>query len=236
MQKSLAVALLVVGLTALLAGRLGETLWAPATEYSASVTLDEPGPAVVIDPGVLYIGGPEGTVEITAASDVSVITASNDDIPAYLADARHTRITGLPDWESQNLTTEVVNPDGPTELPAPTASDLWRSVNTQTATEADPATIDVAEFRAGETGPRSQPFRAILLVTDGTAPGAGSVTITWPGQTAHAWIPYAYAGGAGAAVIGVICFVVTFGSGRRARPARHPADEAGSHSRQEDPV
>ena len=78
MQRLLAVLLVLIGLIGLVLGRLGETTWAPETETTATATLEDPGPAVVIDPGVLYVGGEEGEVVIEGASDVSVITASKD--------------------------------------------------------------------------------------------------------------------------------------------------------------
>lgn len=218
MQRILAVVLVLLGVCGLVLGRLGDTVWAPPTERTASVDLRDPGAAVVIDPGVLYIGGNEGEVRIEGASDVSVITAGNDDISAYIGDAKSTRITGLKDWET--LQTKVEHEDGPTELPGVTASDLWRSVDTQKS----PATIDIAAFRALETHEDPQPYRAILLVTDGKNPGASTVSITWPATDRNAWVPYAYAIGATLAVIGLILLVVSLGSGRRREDADGEVD------------
>ena len=110
MQRLLAVLLVLIGLIGLVLGRLGETTWAPEPETTATATLEDPGPAVVIDPGVLYVGGEEGKVVIEGASDVSVITASNSDIDAYLEGVHHTRVTGASDWST--LSTEDVEPDG----------------------------------------------------------------------------------------------------------------------------
>lgn len=211
MQRLLAVLLVLVGLIGLALGRLGETTWAPATEVTSSVELSEPGPAVVIDPGVLYIGGTEGEVTVTGASSVSMITASNSDIDAYLDGVQYTRITGASSWST--LSTETVNADGDTELTDPTSSDLWRTVETQDS----PLTIDVADFYAGESGEDEQVYRAILLVTDGSSAGADSVSITWPVDDTNEWVPYAYAGGAAVAVVGLILLVLSLGSGRRRR-------------------
>ena len=228
MKRIIALVLVLLGAAGLILGRLGETTWAPDTERTATVQLKEPGSAVIIDPGVLYVGGTEGTASITADGDVSVITASNDDITAYLGGAHHTRITGLSDW--QTLTTEDVNASGEAELPEPASSDLWRSVETT----ASPATIDVADFHRAETETAPQPFRAILLVTDGTAPGATSVSITWPVDARNDWVPYAYAAGAAVAVIGLVLLVVTFSSGRRRdeedEVELHDADQASDHA------
>lgn len=209
MQRLLAILLVLVGLIGLALGRLGETTWAPDTEVTATVELSDPGPAVVIDPGVLYIGDETGEVSITGASDVSVITAGPGDIEAYLDGVRHTRVTGAGNWST--LSTETVHPEGEAELSSPTASDLWRSVETAPS----PHTLDIAEFRAGETGENEQPLRALLIVTDGSAPGAESISITWPVEAENEWVPLAYAGGAAVAVIGLVLLVVSLGSGRR---------------------
>ena len=205
MQRLLAVLLVLIGLIGLVLGRLGETTWAPETETTATATLEDPGPAVVIDPGVLYVGGEEGEVVIEGASDVSVITASNSDIDAYLEGVHHTRVTGASDWST--LSTEDVEPDGTAEISDPTGSDLWRSVDTS----ASPYTLDIAEFWAAENGENEQVYRSLLIVTDGTAAGADKISITWPVDEENEWVPYAYAGGAAIAVIGLVLLVVSIG-------------------------
>ena len=205
MQRLLAVLLVLIGLIGLVLGRLGETTWAPETETTATTTLEDPGPAVVIDPGVLYVGGEEGKVVIEGASDVSVITASNSDIDAYLEGVHHTRVTGASDWST--LSTEDVEPDGTAEISDPTGSDLWRSVDTS----ASPYTLDIGEFWAAENGENEQVYRSLLIVTDGTAAGADKISITWPVDEENEWVPYAYAGGAAIAVIGLVLLVVSIG-------------------------
>lgn len=205
MQRLLAVLLVLIGLIGLVLGRLGETTWAPETETTATATLEDPGPAVVIDPGVLYVGGEEGEVVIEGASEVSVITASNSDIDAYLEGVHHTRVTGASDWST--LSTEDVEPDGAAEISDPTGSDLWRSVDTS----ASPYTLDIGEFWAAENGENEQVYRSLLIVTDGTAAGADKISITWPVDDENEWVPYAYAGGAAIAVIGLVLLVVSIG-------------------------
>lgn len=212
MQRPLAVLLILIGVVGLVLGRLGETTWAPETKTTATVTLDAPGPAVVIDPGVAYVGGKEGQVVIEGASDVSVITAANGDIDAYLEGVHHTRITGASDWTT--LSTQEVNPEGAAELSDPTTSDLWRSVETTPS----PSTIDVETLWAeenGRSGENPQPYRSLLIVTDGTAPGAEKISITWPVDAENEWVPIAYAGGAAIAVIGLVLLVVSIGGRRR---------------------
>ncbi|WP_422114892.1 hypothetical protein [Brachybacterium sp. UNK5269] len=217
MQRLLAALLILIGVIGLGLGRLGETTWAPDTETTATVELSDPGPAVVLDPGVLYVGGEEGEVVIEGASDVSVITATDGDVAAYLDGVRHTRITGASDWTT--LSTQEVHPDGAAELSDPTGSDLWRGVDTAPS----PYTLDIAEFWAAENGQDEQVYRPLLIVTDGTAPGAEKVSITWPVEAENEWVPFAYAGGAAIAVIGLVLLVVSIGGRRRDDEEAEPA-------------
>ena len=58
------------------------------------------------------------------------------------------------------------------------------------------------------TARTEQAYRSILVVTDGSAPGADSISITWPVEAENEWVPFAYAGGAAIAVIGLVLLVV----------------------------
>lgn len=207
MKRILAIVLVLLGVVGLVLGRLGETTWAPATERTASVTLQEPGPAVLLDPGLLYVGGTQGTATVTGDGDLTMITAANDDIRSYLEGTRYTRVTGLSDWAT--LTTETV--DGEAALPEGAKdADIWRTVDTS----ASPVTIDIQEFATEEMETNPQPYRALLFITDGEKAGATQVDITWPVDARNEWVPYAYAGGATLAVIGLVLLVVSL-SGRR---------------------
>ena len=95
----LAVLLVLLGLIGLALGRLGETTWAPATETTASVELSDPGPAVVIDPGVLYVGGMEGEVTIEGESDSSSSPRTTPTSRPTWRSTTYTRITGASDLE-----------------------------------------------------------------------------------------------------------------------------------------
>lgn len=226
-RRSTAVLLLVLGGIALLAGitglvlgRMGETTWAPATEHVATATLDDPGPAVVIDPGILYAGGHEGTLTVTGPADVTVIPADPKDVTAYLGDARYTEITGVPDWST--LTATPQNPDGSEDLGDVVGADLWADATPGTSTTA---TVDVADRWAAENDP-PQPYRALLVVTDGQQAGATTVSISWPTHLKNAWVPQAYLAGAIAAVIGLILLVLGLIALRRSRRADGAIDGA----------
>ncbi|WP_460477483.1 hypothetical protein [Brachybacterium huguangmaarense] len=210
MRRMLAVVLVVLGLAGLVLGRLGETVWAPETERTATVELADPGPAVVIDPGVAYVGGHAGQVTITAPGDVTVIRASSDDVTGYLGDATYTRITGVPAWGT--LSSETVQADGPAELPAP-LPDTFGPLEPS----ASPVTLEVADlWEQDSTG--GQPHQPLLVLTDGKQAGATEVTMRWPVELSTPWVPYAYAIGAALTVIGLVLFLVDFAM-RRSRDA-----------------
>lgn len=223
MRRLLAIALVVLGIAGLVLGRLGETVWAPSTERSASVSLEDPGAAVLIDPGVAYVGGHEGTIGIEAPADVHIIPVDKADAEAYLGGAKRTEITGVPDWST--LSTSVKNPDGETTLPDPASADLWTTV----VDSPSPATVDIATLWREDGGAKpALPYRSLLVVTDGTQAGASEVTITWPVDARNAWVPYAYAIGAALAVLGLILFALEFtaASSRRRRAGAELDDEA----------
>lgn len=209
MRKVLACALLLVGIVGLVLGRLGETTWAPEDAHVASVSLDNPGSAIVIDPGVLYVGGREGTLTVQGEGEVSIIAATPTDVAAFLDGTRYTAITGVPTWST--LSTEERNADGGAEVEGPQSSDLWQAVTTAQS----PATLDIAEWAGAELDPASpQPYRAVLVVSDGTAPAASSVSITWPSHDRNDWVPYAYAVGAVFAIVGLVLLLLAITVGR----------------------
>lgn len=209
MRKVLACALLLVGIVGLVLGRLGETTWAPDDAHVASVSLDNSGPAVVIDPGVLYVGGREGTLTVQSEGEVSIIAATPTDVAAFLDGTRYTAVTGVPTWTT--LSTEERNADGAAEVEGPQSSDLWQAVTTAQS----PATLDIAEWAGAELDPAApQPYRAVLIVADGTAPAASSVSITWPSHDRNDWVPYAYAVGAVFAIVGLVLLLLNITVGR----------------------
>src|SRR5699024_3492364 len=102
-------------------------------------------------------------------------------------------------------------------------------------TAPSPHTVDIADFHAGESGENQQPYRALLIVTDGTAPGAETISITWPVDDENEWVPLAYAGGAAVAVVGLVLLVVSLSTGRRRVESESAGAEEAEHIEPSEP-
>ncbi|WP_058234255.1 hypothetical protein [Devriesea agamarum] len=214
MRKVLAAVAIVIGLIGIAIGVGGQTVWAPPREHRASVTIKDPGPAVLIDPGVLYVGGAAGTLTVTAPDgrDVVMTTAANGDITQWLGETRYTRVSGVPTWETLSTVTE--HPKGSNELPDPKASDLWRHQVVRKGT----LNVSIAEFAQEEgygSGKLKQPFRSVLLTTDGKQPAPGTITISWKSNASNSWVPFAYVIGALLIVGGIAVLVIEIRKARR---------------------
>lgn len=217
MRRLIAAVLIVLGASGIALGRLGETVWAPPAERTASVELADPGPAVLLDPGVAYVGGHEGTVRVTSGGAVRIIPVAPEIAAAYLGDARRTRITGVPSWTE--LKTREIAPDGRATLPDPAGVEAWPAAEATPTTEA---TLEISSLWQGDGGASpARPYRALLIVGDGTGPAAGRVDITWRVDSTSPWVPYAYAIGALVAVLGLALFAAD----RTARSVRRRDEE-----------
>ena len=100
MRYVLPAVIIVIGLITGMFGILQKTVWAPDETRTASVQLDEPGPVIVIEPGVLNLYETPATLTATAADPESEITISRttkENADAWVGASDVTRITGLAD-------------------------------------------------------------------------------------------------------------------------------------------
>ena len=233
MRYVLPVVIIVIGLITGMFGILQKTVWAPDETRTASVQLDEPGPVIVIEPGVLNLYETPATLTATAADPESEITISRttkENADAWVGASDVTRITGLADETTlaadtttggegaqdaqsdateapeDGATDEAANDEGaddeaaqdeavdPEELatvPAPGSADLWES------TESGDGTVSL-EF--DEDAQRT----AFVIGTDGEAPAASEISLTWPNDSSTPWaIPLMLVGG-GIVLVGLI--------------------------------
>lgn len=229
MRYVLPAVIIVIGLITGMFGVLQKTVWAPDDQRTATVQLDEPGPVVVIEPGVLNLYPTPAQLTATAADPAQEITISRttkENADSWVGASDVTRITGLqdettlaaqtttggegapeaPEADTTEGATEEPAEDGeaqegeeaqeadPEELatvPAPGGSDLWES------TESGEGTVTL-DF--DEDAQRT----AFVIGTDGEAPAAQEISLTWPNDTSTPWaLPLLLVGG-GIVLVGLI--------------------------------
>ena len=232
MRYVLPAVIIVIGLITGMFGVLQKTVWAPDDQRTATVQLDEPGPVVVIEPGVLNLYPTPAQLTATAADpgqEITISRTTKENADAWVGASDVTRITGLQDEttlaaqtttggegapEAPEADTTEGATDAPTEegqdgeaqegeeaqevdpeelatVPAPGGSDLWES------TESGEGTVSL-EF--DEDAQRT----AFVIGTDGEAPAAQEISLTWPNDTSTPWaLPLLLVGG-GIVLVGLI--------------------------------
>ena len=184
MRYALAGVLIVMGLVAGFIGVAQKTIWAPSEQIVAHADLADPGPVVVIEPGVLNLY--EGVADLKVEHDgpISVARASKENVDAWVDSAAHTKVTGVK--SETELRTEKV--DGDEETPSVKDADLFTSV------ESGESELNMHwEEDPGRT--------AFVVSSDGKAQIDGKVSISWPNSASTPWaIPLM--------VIGVILIIL----------------------------
>lgn len=197
-RYALSATLIVLGLVLGALGLLQKTIWAPSETISASAELSEPGPVVIVEPGVLNLYDTPAELTVTGEGTEVIAQTSLENAEAWAEGAAQTRITGLAS-ETELATTST---EGEPETPALDGADLWNAqeVGEGTATmkwDSDP----------GRT--------AFVIGADGQSPAAQSVTITWPSSAGTPWaIPLIIAGGI-LLLIGLLLLVTAFNQSSR---------------------
>ena len=210
MRKWLAGVLILLGLAGLALGWAGQTVWAPKGNHTARASFEKPGAAVVINPGVLYVGGKKGTVTITSSGDYYMISAPEGTVKSYLENSKYTAITGASNWAT--LATSTENADKKEGTAGIQNSDLWTDIKPKKTGES----FTIEDWSKAELDPKKpQPYRAILLANDGDASTITKVEITWPTNATNAWTPYAYAAGAVLLIIGLVLLLIALTSRSR---------------------
>lgn len=190
LRRIIAIAVIVIGLAALVGAVGSATFWRPADRVTATMPTAPGEPVVVTAPGVLDMVDDTVDVRVVGATaDTPVVLAMGReaDVHAWIGDAAYTEITGLTSWEELSVQQVEATPPEPDDeatededateddeatdeaeeptLPDPSGSDLWIEEVTGT----------------GELNYQwsSVPGRWVMLVaSDGTEP-APQVELTW---------------------------------------------------------
>ncbi|WP_349827438.1 hypothetical protein [Brevibacterium litoralis] len=170
--------LLVAGLVVGGLGIAQQTVWAPSERISASAQVDGDAPLLVIDPGVLNLYDTPAELTVTGEGEMEMARATKEFVDAWVAESEVTTVTGLA--SEGVLATTTAGEGGARPL---STGDTWDALHTGDGE----ITLDWDE----------EPERTTFLIaTDGEAPAADSVTITWPNNTDTPWaMPLMIGGG-----------------------------------------
>lgn len=196
-RRIIGIVLTLLGAATIVAGYLSTTIWRTsdtvvATSPSAEV------PFVVVEPGVAGIVNNRVEIAVTAADPeqvVTVITARDVDVDAWLGDAAQQRITDVVEWDS--MVTEDVEGtlEGFTaQDPVLTASDLWLEV--QQAPGEVTFDWDVPTGR-----------QTLLIARDGAEGPAPTVSFTWEREVTTPYFVPLMAAGIPAVILGLALVV-----------------------------
>lgn len=185
-------------------GVLQKTLWAPSENITASTTLEDPGPLLVVDPGVLNLYDTPAKLTIEGEGDLVMVEQSKEFVDAWVGDTTHTNISGLSGEGA--LAAERTDGEQAT-APNPATGDTWNSVTTGEGT---------LELTWDEDPGRT----TFLVASDGTQPAATDVTVEWPNHAETPWALPLIIGGAVLVVIGIVLAVTRWRRGRKDRARR----------------
>lgn len=199
-RRILGIVLIVLGAAAIVLGVLSATKWRTSDIVTATTPTAEV-PAIVIEPGVAGIVNPQVEIEIRAADPeqtVTLVTARDVDIDGWLEGSAMQRIQDVTDWDVVHAT--VI--EGEQTVPDPLTSDMWTKVE-----QGDgELTLDI-------TAPQDR--TQLMVVRDGDAGPAPSVTFTWHREVTTPYLKPLVWSGAGAAVLGLILLVWSLLPGTR---------------------
>lgn len=198
MRYALSATLIIAGLVVGALGILQRTVWAPSETITASVELEDPGPVVIVEPGMLNLYDTPATLTATGEGQEVIAQTTIENANAWAEGAATTRITGL----ASETELAVSKTDGEPETPALDGSDLW---TTQEAGDGSASMTWDAD--AGRT--------AFVIGSDGEAPAADTVSISWPSSEGTPWaIPLMIVGGI-LLLIGLFLLLNAFGQSSR---------------------
>lgn len=224
MRYVLPAVIIVIGLITGMFGVLQKTVWAPDDTRTASVQLDDPGPVVVIEPGVLNLYDTPATLTATAPEtdqEITISRTTKEDADAWVGSSDVTRIVGLADETALEART-TTGGEGAQDAEAPAddatdaPADADEAADDAEAEEDADADVDPAElatvptpgdadlWETTETGEGTVTWEfdedagrtAFVIGTDGEMPAAADISVTWPNDSSTPWaLPLLIAGG-----------------------------------------
>ena len=193
---------------ALIALGIGQrTVWAPPESLTAQTELDSAAPYAVIDGSTLGANPGRQTITVAGEGDLVMVYAPTSDVMGWVGGSDYDRI----DYASSENGTDSLRAEEETGTALTLASDV---------AEADAAVVDprgsdlwLEQFEGSGsiTVALDLPEDVSLLVaTDGTAPAASDIRVSWPVDTATPWAGPLLLGGAVFLLIGLILYIWAF--------------------------
>jgi hypothetical protein len=182
------------------------TILAEPDHVAASADLSTGAPVTVINGDVLNANDGRQKISISGSGQVFAAYGRTDDVLAWIGDASYNSI-GI-DTEDSTLTNKVVTGSEDT-VPDPHGSDLWLAE----LTREDELTFVV-------NVPKSV---SVIILSDGTEPAPGQVSITWPVDNRTPWSGPLIVGGVLLLLGGLGLYLWALSHLRKARgPRRRP--------------
>lgn len=225
-----AVAAFVLAAVMIGAGIAQRTVFQGPKTETATISVDEPAPYLLIDGAVLNTLPGTQTLRAQGDGEIFASYGRTTDMQAWLSDAEYVHATAGAEGA---VVTELVEPepaageagaDAPAGDPEASAPAEGEATDAATAGRS-PVGSDLwlDEFQQSDIliAPLQLPEdMSVLVATDGTAPAPSRVSVSWPLETTTPWAgPLIVAGGVVLA-IGVFLYILGIRHARRSRGPR----------------
>lgn len=176
------------------------TVLAPPDSVKSNLTISAPAAVTLIDSSVLRAVPGRQKIDISGSDTVFAAFGRTADVKAWMGTASYNEVAYSP--ETNKLTSKVVA-GVDKAVPNPQGSDLW--LDEFSKAKALDFTVNVPE---GIT---------VIIVSDGTKPAPGALTITWPLDNRTPWSGPLIVGGVLLGIIGIALYLWAVAHQRRIR-------------------
>ncbi|NQX10047.1 hypothetical protein HQQ80_00200 [Microbacteriaceae bacterium VKM Ac-2855] len=214
MRFVLAIVATVIAAVLIALGLGQRTIWAPPDTLRVEAALSGDAPYAVIDGATLAAQDGRQTITVRGEGDLVVAYGRSADVHDWVGASAYDELTYSAEAQSLTSSTETgtaveLTDDAATANDAivdPRGSDLW--LDQYEGNGSVTLTVDVpADI-------------SLIIATDGTAPAASDITVTWPLDTATPLAGPLLLGGAFFLLVGLVLYIWAFIHMRRQRGPR----------------
>jgi len=204
-----AVAALVLATVMIGAGIAQRTVFQVPDVVSETLPLEGDAPFVLIDGEVLRAQPGTQTLSIDGDGEVVAAYGRTADLEQWLSPTEYLRVEASAEGEpTSDMQKATYTPAEGAEAPVldPRGSDLWLDEFSREGTLE--ATLQLPEGMS------------VLVATDGTAPAAEQITVSWPSGLTTPWAGPLIVGGALMLLAGIVLYILALRHMRRSRGPR----------------